>query len=69
MFHSVVSLISTGIRAALSWFGTIFDSVAGAWTFFLCFFLMFVSFRSLLLPLIGRIGGSFHENRKVKNNE
>lgn len=67
MFDTIVYDLRMGIEAALGWFATLFNSVSGAWYFFLAFFVAFISYRAIVRPLLGNAVGasnSFHEQRK-----
>ena len=63
MFSSCVDILARGIKAVVTWFSNITNAIPGSWAFFLAFFVMFVSYRAILVPLIGSAGRSFHEAR------
>lgn len=63
MVTQVFSILSTGINAVFSWFSNITSAIPGITSTFLAFFTMFVIYRTLISPLIGRSGISKHESR------
>lgn len=65
MLDSIVFILKAGINQALYTFKTVFDAVPGIWYFFLAFFVMVISYRALIRPIIGSAAGglSRHENR------
>lgn len=52
MFDTIVSLIVECIRAASTWTLAIFDAIPGSLSFVIGMFVVFLSYRFLLAPLV-----------------
>lgn len=63
MLEQVFAILGSGISAVFGWFTDITNSIPGILGTFLAFFTMFVIYRTLISPLVGRSGISMHENR------
>lgn len=63
MLTQVFQILATGIDAVFGWFQDVTDAIPGIIGTFLAFFTMFVIYRTLISPLIGRSGISHHEDR------
>lgn len=65
MLNTVLSFLTQGVSAVFGWFNQITSSVPGVIPFMLAFFTMYVIFRTLIVPLVGRryFGFTSHEDR------
>lgn len=65
MLQTVLSFLTQGVSAVFRWFNQITSAVPGIIPFMLAFFTMYVIFRTLIVPLVGRryFGFTSHEDR------
>lgn len=64
MLNDVLSFLTRGVSAVFGWFNQLTSAVPGVIPFFLAFFTMYIIFRTLIVPLVGRrVGFSSHENQ------
>lgn len=63
MFQTILSNFVSVFQCVGTWFTQLFNSIPGALPFVIAMFIVFLSLRALLRPLIGTTPSAFHENR------